>query len=394
MPATKIVCLGPAQAGKTEFRRRTETTPTYKFNDTYKATIGTDFSAIDLPGDLPSKKTRILLWDFAGHERFRTLSNAFIRGAAAVIFFVNPDLENFDKEMKEWNDMATEDAPGALKFVVCTKMDTMTMDGANANHHTELDNRLEALRENIGAQQVFKYSSKTNELQYTSDMGETIKTKGTDPIFETIVADLVKRDTLQPEDKALPPSAQTPNHRPSYYQLIAKYQPSIPDNAENVKLAKFNQILAILNDYVQPTRTTRWYTAPLSLGLTYFFNRPARVISGHWNRHHVELVKKLIAISKTLLPNPSALEDINWQISLIQDPSKDASLAQSFYQSPKLKKNGSLARRLDFIRDVILKDIASSPAIPTSPPPVSLPPEQQSSDIPDDKAEGIQLSPS
>lgn len=76
----KFVMVGDAGTGKSSFVIRAVDNT---FVDGYISTIGIDFKI--LMCRYQGKAAKVLLWDTAGPERFRTIQNAYFRGASGVI---------------------------------------------------------------------------------------------------------------------------------------------------------------------------------------------------------------------------------------------------------------------------------------------------------------------
>lgn len=80
----KIVVLGEGGVGKTTLLHRSVNNI---FIDSTKMTIGTDFfiKKIERTNEQFVNQATLLLWDFAGQERFRFILKDYIRGAQGVI---------------------------------------------------------------------------------------------------------------------------------------------------------------------------------------------------------------------------------------------------------------------------------------------------------------------
>ena len=55
------------------------------FIENYSATIGVDFRFRSLT--LQQRKIKLQIWDTAGQERYRTITNAYYKGAEGIILF-------------------------------------------------------------------------------------------------------------------------------------------------------------------------------------------------------------------------------------------------------------------------------------------------------------------
>ena len=71
-----------------------------EFNASMVSSIGVDFKAKDIIVD--NKKVKLQLWDTAGHERFRTITTSYYRGAHGIaIVFDLSDRETFE-HVEKW----------------------------------------------------------------------------------------------------------------------------------------------------------------------------------------------------------------------------------------------------------------------------------------------------
>ena len=95
----KVIILGESGVGKTALLNHYVNN---QFIEDYKATIGADFMTKDIQID--NNLITLQLWDTAGQERFRSLGNAFYRGAdAAILVYDITDLSSFQK-LDEWKE--------------------------------------------------------------------------------------------------------------------------------------------------------------------------------------------------------------------------------------------------------------------------------------------------
>lgn len=106
----KVVLVGNSSVGKTSLMNRFTCNSFDESNQ--KATVGVQFSVATLP--LHSGKiSKLQIWDTAGQERFRAISNAYYRGAHAIlIVFDMTDKKSFDdvhywlQEVKQHHEFA------------------------------------------------------------------------------------------------------------------------------------------------------------------------------------------------------------------------------------------------------------------------------------------------
>ena len=94
----KFVIVGNSSVGKSSLLMRFSDD---SFSDSYLTTVGVDFKFKTLKIDDSSVKLQI--WDTAGQERFRTITNAYYKGADGIIMvFDKTDFLSFEDIDKYW----------------------------------------------------------------------------------------------------------------------------------------------------------------------------------------------------------------------------------------------------------------------------------------------------
>jgi GTPase SAR1 family protein len=94
----KLVVVGNSGVGKSSLMVRFSDD---QFNDSYHTTIGVDFRFKTL--DMEGESVKIQIWDTAGQERFRTITNAYYKGADGIIMVYDKnDLQSFDDINTYW----------------------------------------------------------------------------------------------------------------------------------------------------------------------------------------------------------------------------------------------------------------------------------------------------
>ena len=86
------------------------------------SSIGVDFKTKDII--VNNKKVKLQLWDTAGHERFRTITTSYYRGAhgIAIVFDLTDrqSFEHVEKWLEEINKYAKENV---MRFLIGNKSD-------------------------------------------------------------------------------------------------------------------------------------------------------------------------------------------------------------------------------------------------------------------------------
>ncbi|XP_065660795.1 uncharacterized protein LOC136084558 isoform X2 [Hydra vulgaris] len=101
----KILVLGQTNVGKTSI--------TFRFTDgsfkeSYISTIGIDASCGTI--NIDGEKIRLQIWDTAGQERFRTLTNAYYRGAMGIMLVYDVTCDASFNNISNWVQCIEENA--------------------------------------------------------------------------------------------------------------------------------------------------------------------------------------------------------------------------------------------------------------------------------------------
>uniref|UniRef100_A0A7S1IVR6 Uncharacterized protein n=1 Tax=Eutreptiella gymnastica TaxID=73025 RepID=A0A7S1IVR6_9EUGL len=116
MEKVKILVLGPERSGKTAIVNHVsgfkETTSDYKptvalriveyeasglnFNKSANPSIANRYSG-------GTSKASVELWDVSGHVRYQSCWPAIMKDANGILFVVNPEMKNCEKELENWH---------------------------------------------------------------------------------------------------------------------------------------------------------------------------------------------------------------------------------------------------------------------------------------------------
>ena len=122
----KVIVIGEGGVGKTTLLHRSVSNI---FVDSTKMTIGTDFfmKKIENIDDKNVNQIILLLWDFAGQERFRFILKDYIKGAKGVILCFDLTRSSTLQKLYDWIDLLKEGNvfgnPDVKFFLVGTKND-------------------------------------------------------------------------------------------------------------------------------------------------------------------------------------------------------------------------------------------------------------------------------
>ena len=96
----KIVLIGDTSVGKTNILSKYLSN---EFDPDSKATVGVEFGTRDF--QIENNKVKVQIWDTAGQERYRSITNAYYKGAKGSLLvydITNPkSFENLDKWLSD-----------------------------------------------------------------------------------------------------------------------------------------------------------------------------------------------------------------------------------------------------------------------------------------------------
>jgi Ras-related protein Rab-1A len=165
--------LGDAGVGKSSIILRYTKN---EFNSQMVSSIGVDFKAKDII--VNNKKVKLQLWDTAGHERFRTITTSYYRGAhgiATVFDLTNREsFEHVEKWLEEINKYAKENV---MRFLIGNKSDLVNERQVSYEEVRALANKLNiyyvetSAKNNINVSDFFQIATKDylNKYDFKKD---------------------------------------------------------------------------------------------------------------------------------------------------------------------------------------------------------------------------------
>ncbi|XP_062500961.1 uncharacterized protein LOC134178168 [Corticium candelabrum] len=103
----KLLVIGDTGVGKTcVMLRYVDNT----FSKSMLSTIGVDFKTKTIVVD--RRHVKLQIWDTAGHERFRTITNAFYRGAMGVLLVYDITCQKSFSNITQWMKNIAEQCAG------------------------------------------------------------------------------------------------------------------------------------------------------------------------------------------------------------------------------------------------------------------------------------------
>ena len=123
----KMVLLGDSCVGKSALLVRFADD---EFNENYVSTIGVDFRFRSLRHK--GKKIKLQIWDTAGQERYRTITNAYYKGADGIVLV----FDLFDKKsflsLENWlKEVDAQAQPNIQIIVIANKLDLLEKTQSN-----------------------------------------------------------------------------------------------------------------------------------------------------------------------------------------------------------------------------------------------------------------------
>jgi len=115
----KFIIIGSAGVGKTALISRFVENQYFDF---YNPTIGVDFKIKTI--EVNQKKVKLQIWDTAGTEKFKTITNAYYKGSQGVIIVYDTTDKISFREVDFWLGEAKKYAPeNSIKMMVGNKTD-------------------------------------------------------------------------------------------------------------------------------------------------------------------------------------------------------------------------------------------------------------------------------
>ena len=133
--------------------------------------IGVDFKTKDII--VNDKKVKIQIWDTAGHERFRTITTSYYRGAHGIVtVFDLTDRDSFD-HIEKWLDEINKYAKeNVMRFLIGNKSDLVDQRKVAYEEARALSSRLNiyyvetSAKNNINVSDFFQIAAKNYLNKY------------------------------------------------------------------------------------------------------------------------------------------------------------------------------------------------------------------------------------
>ena len=116
----KLVIVGDSACGKSSLLLRFADD---SFDSRHISTIGVDFKIRTIMNKEDNRRLKLQLWDTAGQERFRTITQAYYRGAHGVMVVYDTTRAGSFENVKRWMIDVEQYAPGVPIVLVGNKVD-------------------------------------------------------------------------------------------------------------------------------------------------------------------------------------------------------------------------------------------------------------------------------
>ena len=168
----KIVLIGDTSVGKSCLLTRFADD---QFTDNYVTTIGVDFRFKTMI--VMDKIIKVQVWDTAGEERYRSITNAYYRGAEGILIVFDLTNEESFKSIQNWiNEVTVFTGKDVIIICLGNKSDLKREISKNTIDEFKKKTNLE----------IFNVSAKTGE--------------GVEEAFKHIIALLIKKNTDKKEE--------------------------------------------------------------------------------------------------------------------------------------------------------------------------------------------------
>mmetsp|Transcript_26069 Transcript_26069/g.76441 ORF Transcript_26069/g.76441 Transcript_26069/m.76441 type:complete len:218 (+) Transcript_26069:69-722(+) len=119
----KLMMIGDTTVGKTSLLLRFADDD---FNESVLATIGIDFKIKTM--DIDGRRIKLQIWDTAGQERFRTITQAYYRGAMGIFLIYDVTKAKTWENIRNWVANIEANAPQTVNKVLIGNKADLTSD--------------------------------------------------------------------------------------------------------------------------------------------------------------------------------------------------------------------------------------------------------------------------
>ena len=173
----KVVVVGDSSVGKTSLVARFASN---SFQDDVVSTIGVEFAVKTVT--IKGKRVKMILWDTAGNERFRSLTGSYYRGAQLVVFVYDVYNSNSFDHLVQWMDEAELylNNRETVKLLIGNKVDRVESPSVSSLTSLAFAQRHGMLRAEVSAKTGFCVSSAlSNAVEKVLDTPSLLQTAPT-----------------------------------------------------------------------------------------------------------------------------------------------------------------------------------------------------------------------
>ncbi|CAI5464659.1 unnamed protein product [Closterium sp. Yama58-4] len=180
--ALKILLIGDSAVGKTSLLFRFSED---QFQNVLTATIGVDFKVRNM--EIDGEMVKLSIWDTAGQEKFRTLTEAYYRGAHGILLVYDiTDKSSFDNVRGWINSIEEHSTRGVRVVVVGNKADMESRrviskeQGQQLAHEFNVNFLETSAKADINVEEAFQCIAKEGKQLY--DRMHSQQREGSTPI--------------------------------------------------------------------------------------------------------------------------------------------------------------------------------------------------------------------
>ena len=184
----KLIIIGDSGVGKTCLLMRFTDN---SFITNYISTIGIDFKI--KPVTIDGKVVKLQIWDTAGQDRFRTITQTYYKGAMGVILAYDCTDETSFSNVKNWvKQLEVHTTPGIVKVLVGNKSDSPdkkidTSKGQELAKQYGMEFFETSAKNNLNIKEAFYYRAKTiKENLASKEIASGVKLKSKSSRFSLL----------------------------------------------------------------------------------------------------------------------------------------------------------------------------------------------------------------
>uniref|UniRef100_A0A7S2CX30 Uncharacterized protein n=1 Tax=Haptolina brevifila TaxID=156173 RepID=A0A7S2CX30_9EUKA len=153
----KLMMIGDQNVGKTALLMRYAEN---EFHESLLPTIGIDFKIKTV--ELLGKLVKLQIWDTAGQERFRTITQAYYRGAMGILLIYDVTTTKSWSNVRNWVRNIQDNAPQTVNKILignkcdlASKREVTTQQGEQLAREYGMKFLETSARENLNVQEAF-----------------------------------------------------------------------------------------------------------------------------------------------------------------------------------------------------------------------------------------------